>query len=78
MAARGVELLDKSILPAWLTSLAQCASSGWGIFGLKSDPPRLSAMIMSRDSVLIDAKAPRDGLRAGDLGGGRPAGVPRL
>ena len=34
----------------------------WGTFSLKSDPPltRFSAMIMSRDSVLNDAKARRE------------------
>jgi nucleoside-diphosphate-sugar epimerase len=37
-------------------------SSTWRAFNLKGEPPvtRFGAMIMSRDSVLIDAKARRN------------------
>jgi len=61
-AARGVTLPDKSIPAGVADSIGAACEFVWGTFGLKSDPPltRFSAMIMSRDSVLIDAKARRE------------------
>lgn len=61
-AAEGIKLPDKAI-PAWLADLVGGACEGvWRTFGLKSEPPltRFSAMIMSRDCVLNDAKARRE------------------
>lgn len=61
-ASRGMTLPDKSV-PSWLAdTLAGLAESAWRSFSLKGEPPltRFGAMIMSRDSVLIDAKARRD------------------
>jgi nucleoside-diphosphate-sugar epimerase len=61
-ATRGVTLPDKSI-PAWAAdTLAAIAEGAWRTFKLKGEPPvtRFGAMIMSRDSVLIDAKARTD------------------
>jgi len=59
---RGITLPDKSV-PSWAAdALAGVAEGAWRIFSLKSQPPvtRFGAMIMSRDSVLIDAKARRE------------------
>ncbi|MBI3439327.1 MAG: NAD-dependent epimerase/dehydratase family protein [Proteobacteria bacterium] len=61
-AARGITLPEKSI-PAWLADMIGAACEGaWGVLGLKGEPllTRFSAMIMSRDSILNDAKARRD------------------
>lgn len=61
-ASEGIKLPDKAI-PAWLADLVGGACEGvWRMFGLKSEPPltRFSAMIMSRDCVLSDAKARRE------------------
>lgn len=61
-AARGITLPDKSISAGVADFIGATCEFVWGTFGLKSDPPltRFSAMIMSRDSVLIDAKARRE------------------
>ena len=61
-AARGIRLPERSI-PAWLADAIGAACEGlWGTFGLKGDPPitRFSAMILSRDCLLNDAKARAD------------------
>lgn len=61
-AARGVVLPEKN-MPAWIAdSVAAIAEGAWRTFNLKGQPPvtRFAAMIMSRDSVLIDAKARRE------------------
>jgi nucleoside-diphosphate-sugar epimerase len=61
-ATRGVTLPEKN-LPAWLADgVAALAEGAWRTFNLKGQPPvtRFAAMIMSRDSVLIDAKARRE------------------
>jgi hypothetical protein len=58
-ASEDIVLPDKQI-PAWLADFAGSACEGvWGLFGLKSEPPltRFSAMIMSRECILSDAKA---------------------
>ncbi len=58
-AAKGVTLADRS-MPAWVADAAGAACEGvWRMFALKGDPPltRFSAMILSRDCVLSDAKA---------------------
>ena len=58
-AARGIELGNRSV-PGWLADLLGAACEGaWRTFGLKGEPPltRFSAMILSRDVVLSDAKA---------------------
>lgn len=58
-AAKGVTLADRS-MPAWLADAAGAACEGvWRTFSLNGDPPltRFSAMILSRDCVLNDAKA---------------------
>ena len=60
-AARGIALPDKSV-PSWLAdTLAGVMEGVWRTFNLKGEPlTRFGAMIMSRDSVLIDAKARRE------------------
>jgi nucleoside-diphosphate-sugar epimerase len=61
-ASQGVDLGEKSV-PGWVAdAIGASCEVIWRTFGLKSDPPltRFSAMIMSRDSVLNDAKARTD------------------
>jgi nucleoside-diphosphate-sugar epimerase len=60
--ARGIALPDKSIPAGVADFIGASCEVVWRTFGLKSDPPltRFSAMIMSRDSVLNDAKARTD------------------
>jgi len=60
-ATRGITLPDKSV-PSWLAdTLAGVMEGAWRTFNLKGEPlTRFGAMIMSRDSVLIDAKARRE------------------
>lgn len=61
-ATRGITLPEKSV-PSWAAdTLAALAEGAWRTFNLKGQPPvtRFGAMIMSRDSVLIDAKARRE------------------
>jgi nucleoside-diphosphate-sugar epimerase len=60
--ARGIRLPDKSIPGGVADAIGVACETVWRTFGLKSDPPltRFSAMIMSRDSVLNDAKARTD------------------
>ena len=60
-ATRGIALPDKSV-PSWLAdTLAGVMEGVWRTFDLKGEPlTRFGAMIMSRDSVLIDAKARRE------------------
>ncbi len=61
-ATRGITLPHKSV-PSWAAdALASVAEGAWRTFNLKGEPPvtRFGAMIMSRDSVLIDAKARRE------------------
>jgi nucleoside-diphosphate-sugar epimerase len=61
-ATRGITLPEKSV-PSWTAdALAGVAEGAWRILKLKGQPPvtRFGAMIMSRDSVLIDAKARRE------------------
>jgi nucleoside-diphosphate-sugar epimerase len=61
-ATRRITLPEKSV-PSWAAdALAGVAEGAWRIFKLKGQPPvtRFGAMIMSRDSVLIDAKARRE------------------
>ncbi len=61
-ATRGIALPDKSV-PSWAADALAGVSEGvWRTFNLKGQPPvtRFGAMIMSRDSVLIDAKARRE------------------
>jgi nucleoside-diphosphate-sugar epimerase len=61
-ATRDIKLPDKSV-PSWAAdALASVAEGAWRTFNLKGEPPvtRFGAMIMSRDSVLIDAKARRE------------------
>lgn len=58
-AARGVALPEKSV-PSWLAdALGAACESAWRTFSLGGEPPltRFSAMIMSRDCILSDAKA---------------------
>jgi len=58
-ASEGIVLPEKQI-PAWLADVVGGACEAiWGLFGLKGEPPltRFSAMIMSRECVLSDAKA---------------------
>lgn len=58
-ASRAITLSDKSI-PGWLAdAIGGACELIWGGFSLKSEPPltRFSAMIMSRDCILSDAKA---------------------
>jgi len=58
-AARGITLPDKSI-PGWLADTIGATCEGlWSTFPLKGEPPitRFSAMILSRDCILIDLKA---------------------
>jgi nucleoside-diphosphate-sugar epimerase len=50
-------------VPSWLADTLGAVFEGvWRTFNLKGTPllTRFSAMIMSRDSVLIDAKARRE------------------
>ncbi|MGE0741799.1 MAG: NAD-dependent epimerase/dehydratase family protein [Hyphomonadaceae bacterium] len=61
-ASRGITLPDRT-LPAWAADMIGAACEGaWRTFRLKGEPPitRFSAMILSRDSVLSDAKARRE------------------
>jgi nucleoside-diphosphate-sugar epimerase len=61
-ASENITLPDKSV-PAWLAdAIGGACEIIWGTFGLKSEPPltRFSAMIMSRECVLRDAKARAD------------------
>jgi nucleoside-diphosphate-sugar epimerase len=60
--ARGITLPDKSIPAGVADFIGASCEVVWRTFGFKSDPPltRFSAMIMSRDSVLNDAKARTD------------------
>lgn len=60
-ATRGITLPEKSV-PSWLADmLAGAMETTWRTFNLKGEPlTRFAAMIMSRDSVLIDAKARRE------------------
>ncbi|ANP47741.1 NAD-dependent epimerase/dehydratase family protein [Candidatus Viadribacter manganicus] len=60
-ATRGIKLPDKSV-PSWLAdTMAGVMEGAWRTFNLKGEPlTRFGAMIMSRDSVLIDAKARRE------------------
>lgn len=61
-ATRGIALPDKSV-PSWAAdALAGVTEGVWRTSNLKGQPPvtRFGAMIMSRDSVLIDAKARRE------------------
>jgi len=60
-ATRGISLPDKSV-PSWVAdALAGVMEGAWRTFNLKGEPlTRFGAMIMSRDSILIDAKARRD------------------
>ncbi|MGQ0533495.1 MAG: NAD-dependent epimerase/dehydratase family protein [Caulobacteraceae bacterium] len=61
-AARGVTLPDRSV-PSWAAdTLAAVVEGAWRAFDLKGEPPvtRFGAMIMSRDSILNDAKARRE------------------
>jgi len=61
-ATRDITLPDRSI-PSWAAdTLAGVVEGAWRTFNLKGEPPvtRFGAMIMSRDSVLIDAKARRE------------------
>ncbi|MEJ0061250.1 MAG: NAD-dependent epimerase/dehydratase family protein [Terricaulis sp.] len=58
-ASRGVALPDKSV-PAWVAdALGAACEAAWRALPLKGAPPltRFSAMILSRDAVLNDAKA---------------------
>jgi nucleoside-diphosphate-sugar epimerase len=60
--ALGVSLPDKSI-PAWLAdAIGATCETAWTVLPLGGEPPitRFSAMILSRDSILNDAKARRD------------------
>jgi nucleoside-diphosphate-sugar epimerase len=60
--ARGITLPEKSI-PGWLADTIGATCEGlWSALPLKGEPPitRFSAMILSRDSILNDAKARRD------------------
>ncbi|MFT3726526.1 MAG: NAD-dependent epimerase/dehydratase family protein [Terricaulis sp.] len=61
-ASQGVTLPEKSISAGMADFIGGACEAVWGTFGLKSDPPltRFSAMIMSRDSILNDAKARRE------------------
>ena len=62
VATRGITLPEKSI-PGWLADTIGATCEGlWGTLPLKGEPPitRFSAMILSRDSILNDAKARRD------------------
>jgi nucleoside-diphosphate-sugar epimerase len=61
-ASRGITLPEKSISGGMADFIGSTCEFVWGTFGLKSDPPltRFSAMIMSRNSVLNDAKARRE------------------
>ncbi len=61
-ATRGITLPEKSI-PAWLADTIGATCEGlWGTLPLKGEPPitRFSAMILSRDCLLNDAKARAD------------------
>ncbi|MGD9965164.1 MAG: NAD-dependent epimerase/dehydratase family protein [Hyphomonadaceae bacterium] len=60
-AARGLTLPDRSV-PSWLAdALASVMEGVWRAFKLEGEPlTRFGAMIMSRESVLIDAKARRE------------------
>ncbi len=61
-ATRGITLPEKSI-PGWLADAIGATCEGlWSTLPLKGEPPitRFSAMILSRDSILNDAKARRD------------------
>ncbi|MEZ5994535.1 MAG: NAD-dependent epimerase/dehydratase family protein [Hyphomonadaceae bacterium] len=58
-ASRGINLPEKSISAGVADFVGGACEVVWRTFGLKSEPPltRFSAMIMSRDAVLSDAKA---------------------
>lgn len=57
--ARGITLPDRNISSAIADALGAACEFSWRTFNLKGEPPltRFSAMILSRDSVLRDAKA---------------------
>ena len=61
-ASRGVTLPEKSISAGMADFIGGACEFAWGAFALKGEPPltRFSAMIMSRDSILNDAKARRE------------------
>jgi len=61
-AARGVRLPERSISSGAADFVGAACELAWRTFSLKGEPPltRFSAMIMSRDSVLNDAKARRE------------------
>jgi len=58
-AARGITLPDRNIPSGVADALGATCEFLWRTFDLKGEPPltRFSAMILSRDSVLRDAKA---------------------
>jgi nucleoside-diphosphate-sugar epimerase len=61
-ASRGITLPEKSI-PGWVADTIGTVSEAlWRTFGLKGEPllTRFSAMILSRDCILSDAKARRE------------------
>jgi nucleoside-diphosphate-sugar epimerase len=60
-ATQNVTLPDRSV-PSWLAdTVAGVMETTWRTLNLKGEPlTRFAAMIMSRDSVLIDAKARRE------------------
>ncbi len=61
-ASQGVTLGDKSV-PGWAAdAIGATCEMLWSVFPLKGEPPltRFSAMIMSRDAILDDAKARTD------------------
>lgn len=64
--AAGFSLPDREV-PGWLVrTIAYAGEKAWRILPLNGRPPltRFTANIMSRDCILIDAKArPRDGVR---------------
>jgi hypothetical protein len=57
-----VTLPEKSISAGMADFIGGACEFAWGAFALKGEPPltRFSAMIMSRDSILNDAKARRE------------------
>jgi nucleoside-diphosphate-sugar epimerase len=62
LAAAGVTPGDRAV-PGWLVrTIAYVGETTWRALGLKSKPPltRFTASIMSRDCILIDAKARKE------------------